>query len=338
MTKLFQLKCDDFESNLAQKFKNLRGQINFTDVTLVCDDENKMFVHKLVLIASSEYFYNILGTNEQIHSAICLDGINSEELNLVLDYIYSGEIKIELQNIDRFRILAERFKLHGFWNVENQTKKKNQKHDSQNHQRTKSPIPKNTKNDISNDEQFVRNESFHEDVFVHQNVPEPTADLPQTSDVQNVTYDNQNEDNLRNTSVSSRITVMNEELEATLEEIQFTRNDKNEPNIYSCKNCNNCEDALYLAHRHYQQEHQNLDAERAILQGLFEFRKNMKKYLKSKSIKEIENEFQKLSVEYRNKLSELNGINEKILNPSLKEKYDEIKTYLESKVNTPHFL
>ena len=54
-------------------------------------------------------------------------------------------------------------------------------------------------------------------------------------------------------------------------------------------------------------------------------------------ILQIDIDFQMLSAEFTNKLSELNDINEKKLNPSLKEKYHEIKQYLESKANTPNY-
>jgi len=115
------------------------------------------------------------------------------------------------------------------------------------------------------------------------------------SDISNLLNDAQeNVKNVKTGSNSSRITVLNEELLAELQEIQFTRRDEDEPNIYSCNNCDKYFDAYFLAVRHYQQEHQNLDSERKILMGLFEFKKNMKKHLKKVTKKQIDIDFQML--------------------------------------------
>ena len=44
---------------------------------------------------------------------LCLEGVTSQELNNVLDYIYNGEIQIYQDNLDRFLDVAQRFKLEG---------------------------------------------------------------------------------------------------------------------------------------------------------------------------------------------------------------------------------
>ena len=44
---------------------------------------------------------------------ICLEGLNQNDLNNVLDYIYYGEIQIYQHDLDRFLGIAERLKLEG---------------------------------------------------------------------------------------------------------------------------------------------------------------------------------------------------------------------------------
>ena len=100
MTKLFQLTCEDFQSHLAKKFSELRSKQNFNDVTLVCDDAQKLFANKNVLATSSEYFFNILSTHGNVPSTLCFEGTNCEEINLILDYVYFGQNKIYLQDIE----------------------------------------------------------------------------------------------------------------------------------------------------------------------------------------------------------------------------------------------
>ena len=44
---------------------------------------------------------------------MCLEGLNQNDLNNVLDYIYHGEIQIYQHDLDRFLGIAERLKLEG---------------------------------------------------------------------------------------------------------------------------------------------------------------------------------------------------------------------------------
>ena len=112
----FILKWNDFTSNVKESFQNLRNEEDFFDITLVGDDSKHVTAHKLVLASSSEYFKRIFSNNKkyfQSHAMICLEGLNQNDLNNVLDYIYHGEIQIYQNDLDRFLGIAERLKLEG---------------------------------------------------------------------------------------------------------------------------------------------------------------------------------------------------------------------------------
>ena len=95
MDEKFCLKWNDFDSNVSKSFGLLRNEGYLHDVTLVGDDNKQVSAHKLVLSASSEYFKNIFkNNNKHAHPLICLDGIVSEDLGNIMDYIYNGEVKI----------------------------------------------------------------------------------------------------------------------------------------------------------------------------------------------------------------------------------------------------
>ena len=102
MTTGYNLKWDKFEKNIAQNYKQLRLQDDFYDVTLVSDDLQKVSAHKLVLSACSQYFKPILTDSKHQHPMLCLDGIDSQQLNNVLDYIYNGEIEIRHEHLSKF--------------------------------------------------------------------------------------------------------------------------------------------------------------------------------------------------------------------------------------------
>ena len=113
MAEKFCLKWNDFQTNVTSSFRKLRNSEDFYDVTLVSDDQKQISAHKIVLSASSEYFKNVLKSNKHTHPLLCLNGVNSNELNNILDYIYNGELQIYQDNLDDFLHIAQRFKLEG---------------------------------------------------------------------------------------------------------------------------------------------------------------------------------------------------------------------------------
>ena len=116
MSEKFCLKWNDFYSNVSKSFGLFRNEDYLHDVTLVSDDHKEITAHKLVLSACSEYFKNIfkLHSNKpNVHPLICLDGITSNDLLSIMDYIYNGEVQIFQDNLDRFLTVAQRLKLEG---------------------------------------------------------------------------------------------------------------------------------------------------------------------------------------------------------------------------------
>ena len=56
----------DFKENVCSAFGDLRQDKEFTDVTLVCEDGQQVEAHKVVLVASSPFFQNILKRNSSV--------------------------------------------------------------------------------------------------------------------------------------------------------------------------------------------------------------------------------------------------------------------------------
>ena len=113
MSEKFSLKWNDFQSNVSRTFSQLRSEEEFFDVSLVSDDQKMMSAHKLVLSASSPYFKHILTTNKHSHPLLCLEGVSSQNLNFVLDYIYQGEVQIFQEQLDEFLKIAQKYQLEG---------------------------------------------------------------------------------------------------------------------------------------------------------------------------------------------------------------------------------
>ena len=98
-----------------------RKDKEFTDVTLACEDGQQVEAHKVVLIASSPFFLNILKRNKHPHPLIYMKGVKSENLSAMVDFFYHGGVKVFQENLDAFLVLAKEFQLKGLEG--NQTEK-----------------------------------------------------------------------------------------------------------------------------------------------------------------------------------------------------------------------
>ena len=109
----FNLKWNDFQSNVSASFGKLRAEKDFFDVTLVSDDEVHISSHKVVLSSSSDFFKNILRKTSHSNPLIYLPGIQSNKLNYVMDYIYNGEVQLFQDDLETFLEVAKKLKIDG---------------------------------------------------------------------------------------------------------------------------------------------------------------------------------------------------------------------------------
>ena len=107
------LQWNDFKDNVSSAFGDLREDKEFTDVTLACEDGQQVEAHKVVLIASSPFFLNILKRNKHPHPLIYMKGVKSENLVAMVDFFYHGEANVFQENLDSFLAIAEELKLKG---------------------------------------------------------------------------------------------------------------------------------------------------------------------------------------------------------------------------------
>merc|ERR1712055_779535 len=88
------LSLDDFDSCAGNTFKDLLGQTEFADVTLVSDDLQQIKAHKLILSASSSKFKAMLQKAEKQEPFIYLTGVSYEEMQSMVDFMYLGQTEI----------------------------------------------------------------------------------------------------------------------------------------------------------------------------------------------------------------------------------------------------
>ena len=74
------VKWNNFQENAVSVFGTLRGDREFVDVTLACEDGQQVEAHKVILASSSPFFLNLLRKNKHPHPLIYIKGLKSDDL------------------------------------------------------------------------------------------------------------------------------------------------------------------------------------------------------------------------------------------------------------------
>ena len=135
MSEKLRLQWNDFKDNINSTFGSLREDVDFADVTLVCEDGQQVEAHKVVLAGSSPFFQNLLKRNKHPHPLVYMRSVNFENLLAIIDFLYLGETNIFQEHLDSFLAIAEELQLKGLMG-------ENKEGDSQVFERpTKTPLP-----------------------------------------------------------------------------------------------------------------------------------------------------------------------------------------------------
>ena len=113
MSEKLCLKWNDFQDNVKTAFQRLRADKYFTDVTLVCEDGKQFESHKVIMVSSSPFFQNLLTRNPHPHPLVYMRGMKSDDLDSILDFLYTGEANVYQENLDSFLFIAEELQLKG---------------------------------------------------------------------------------------------------------------------------------------------------------------------------------------------------------------------------------
>jgi len=108
----FCLRWNDFEKNISSSFRELKEDKDFFDVTLACD-ESQIQAHKVILSACSPFFRSVLKKNPHQHPLLYLKGVKYEEILLVLNFMYHGEVNVAQDELNSFLSVAEDLQVKG---------------------------------------------------------------------------------------------------------------------------------------------------------------------------------------------------------------------------------
>ena len=127
-TEELRVHWKDFQSNLVDSVCKMREDSDFFDVKIACFDNQSVMktipAHKMVLSACSPVFKELLyaiGAGDSKCPLLFLRGISYQEMNSILDFMYTGQSKIQHDKVDVFLATAEELKIKGL-TEENQEK------------------------------------------------------------------------------------------------------------------------------------------------------------------------------------------------------------------------
>merc|ERR1719186_827932 len=107
------LSWSEFESCASSTFIDLLSDQDFTDVTLVCDDDKQIKAHKVILSSCSPLFRRILTNNPHQHPLIYLNGIIFDNLQSVIKFIYLGQTEVEQDDLELFMKAGKDLQIKG---------------------------------------------------------------------------------------------------------------------------------------------------------------------------------------------------------------------------------
>ena len=95
------LKARNHFEKIVKGLDDLRQKSLLCDYTLKADEES-FAVHKVVMVACSDYFQAMLTSNmKECHeNVVDLKGITANGLRIIVDFAYTGELKLNTQNVE----------------------------------------------------------------------------------------------------------------------------------------------------------------------------------------------------------------------------------------------
>ena len=83
----FCLKWNDFQKNIVTYFQDLYKELDFSDVTLVCEEDYHIEANRIILAACSPFFKTVLKKNKHSHPMIYMRGVKAKDLVAIVDFM-----------------------------------------------------------------------------------------------------------------------------------------------------------------------------------------------------------------------------------------------------------
>lgn len=131
ISQRFLLHWNNHQTNLLSELYQLLQTETFIDVTLAVEGQY-LKAHKIVLAACSPYFQTLFISHSKKHLIVILKDITFADMKCLLDFMYRGEVTVNLDRLTEFLHVAESLCIKGLTKVNNDKPEKLETSVSQN--------------------------------------------------------------------------------------------------------------------------------------------------------------------------------------------------------------
>ena len=147
----YNLNWPKFTDHLQEMMHKMMKSEDFTDVILVCDDMKQIKTHMNILSACSPIFRNLLKNHiPHGHPVIYLRGIQYEDMDAILHFLYLGEAKVAPGRMNQFMLSAKSLEIKELCSLENEEGLKKTKRTQKNYAEIQSEKEQNIDNKAAN--------------------------------------------------------------------------------------------------------------------------------------------------------------------------------------------
>nr|XP_012544581.1 uncharacterized protein LOC101742337 isoform X2 [Bombyx mori] len=108
----FSLTWESHKRNMCTGLSSLQQNNEFVDMTLAAEG-HFVKVHQVIIALSSPYFKDLLASAPCQHPVVFLNKVSYTTLSLILEYIYTGEVYINVENLLELIEAAKELKIKG---------------------------------------------------------------------------------------------------------------------------------------------------------------------------------------------------------------------------------
>jgi len=105
---IFTIDWKDFKEASTKRFKDILARDDFSDVTLVSGDGQRLPAHQVILATGCSFFKNLLdGETANQKPIIFLRGVAGNLLAPLLEFLYTG--RVQVSEFLRLELLRQNF-------------------------------------------------------------------------------------------------------------------------------------------------------------------------------------------------------------------------------------
>ena len=105
------LERNDFDTASSKMFVDLYQNPEFSDITLVTEDDQLLHAHKIIISSGSQLIKQMITSSKQKH--ILNLKASFSDLSLFLQFMYTGQCEVEQNNLVGFLAAAKLFQIDG---------------------------------------------------------------------------------------------------------------------------------------------------------------------------------------------------------------------------------